>query len=612
MLRRFFPRFFQNAEPPAAEPPAAEPPAAEPPDAAANEFNIEEIFNIIPYEDIRYSGTGLIGYDPIYIPHIRAILPTIALPITILQGIEIQQRLRTLAGKETNLIPAEIADADYVSPVARQDGALCNSCFNDESDARRLYKVHYSHQDDDEGRMCKSCLIKHFKSQHGPTENLRNNAIGCSCFDVRCTRKLTEYQMVKLVSSGPELIVDNVNPPMLVTEYFESFLNLKREQFFIMVAELTTRANMTNRVVRQRLARIANENRARAALRPAEAARRLQLDKYYGYIRNAREARETGLKTALDTCSIISPIAPLARETIMCPWCLDPMERIDGCMYMSHQVRRGGAIYTISCPNGITEFMRGMYPLPAGYNPWTCLCCGRPCIGHKHLRKDGNELINVPEAHYHDDGDVDALERQCINQGGLGRVEFIVRMIALRDGIIEAYTAGNYILTEDIRNDLTYRIFTYINADPNPLDPRNPWTRATNSILLGRFDNDLPRIPERPRHRLGNEGYNPNLNEEQQRTIFDYYSVLGKVKNFLEEHGHAVVGVGILAASVLTNPEAASGLVGAVMQRPGQAAAAGGVMAAILAQHAGLIGGSRKPKTRKYKSRRTRRFTYKK
>jgi hypothetical protein len=85
-----------------------------------------------------------------------------------------------------------------------------------------------------------------------------------------------------------------------------------------------------------------------------------------------------------------------ANEYSHCPFCLKYTNRIDGCMYMSHDCRKGGGYYH----KKLYHFFKNSQ----GIVSW-CTICGRPCIGHHHcvlskpdtpskeLMKDENGMI---------------------------------------------------------------------------------------------------------------------------------------------------------------------------------------------------------------------------
>ena len=112
-----------------------------------------------------------------------------------------------------------------------------------------------------------------------------------------------------------------------------------------------------------------------------------------------------------------------ANDYSCCPVCMRYVQRVDGCMYMSHNC------YAEPGANTVDEYWYNMYKNREGIIYW-CTICGRICLGHRHYKlgatKDKLELVPLQAG-------TDPFAKDCINEGGGGITEKMMRFTAFRD-----------------------------------------------------------------------------------------------------------------------------------------------------------------------------------
>lgn len=492
---------------------------------------IESILELIPTESRSIDAQGNITYPTKYINTISEFLPSLNLPIPFEDTFELQQLIRQTHGDELHLLPEEISDSQYPKPlpIDMPDANMCDICYTEVSENVRLYTLHYNHDTTNTVcRACKCCIFNDFKTKMEEVKPYPS--YGCECFaskpdQCNCQRPVTEYQMAKLCLSEPNQICVGAEP---VRNRFLELIKSFRQVFHVEAQKRETAAaeqRQRDAAEQERLAAIAaarNEERRR------EAERQRALAQYHEYERLEAGARRSGITTLFNTASATGSLRYLDNDCI-CPFCLDPINLYQGCMYLFHSARGGGG-GAILCPSGILPFVSETFRLPPGQMPSICLCCGRPCTGHGHYPLNGgSELYRPPPGtHIHYYPDKDNLEYQCKIQGGGGRIEFIVRLIALRDGIVDLASHRRFAFGLPERDAIARRTYEYTNSSRDSADPTNPYARAREYMRTGRFDNELPKAPTRPRHLPGNAGYDPERNEPPPRV-----NIMGAVLGWL-------------------------------------------------------------------------------
>ncbi len=108
-----------------------------------------------------------------------------------------------------------------------------------------------------------------------------------------------------------------------------------------------------------------------------------------------------------------------AANVSLCPICLSYAERIDGCMYMSHNCKTVNKYYD--------KELYAKYKNISGITQW-CTCCGRITYGHVHhklsLSSEPTSGLGVSYDYYGND---------CTYKGGGGLVEKISRITEYRN-----------------------------------------------------------------------------------------------------------------------------------------------------------------------------------
>ena len=111
-----------------------------------------------------------------------------------------------------------------------------------------------------------------------------------------------------------------------------------------------------------------------------------------------------------------------ANNYSCCPVCMRYVQRVDGCMYMSHNC------YAEPGADTVDENLYTMYKNPEGLIYW-CTICGRICSGHRHytLGASSRKLDLVPIR-----PGADPFAKDCTGEGGGGIKEKLARFSALR------------------------------------------------------------------------------------------------------------------------------------------------------------------------------------
>ena len=111
-----------------------------------------------------------------------------------------------------------------------------------------------------------------------------------------------------------------------------------------------------------------------------------------------------------------------ANNFSCCPVCMRYVQRVDGCMYMSHNC------YNEPGADTVEENLYNMYKNPEGFIYW-CTICGRICSGHRHytLGASSRKLDLVPIR-----PGADPFAKDCTGEGGGGIKEKLARFSALR------------------------------------------------------------------------------------------------------------------------------------------------------------------------------------
>ena len=112
-----------------------------------------------------------------------------------------------------------------------------------------------------------------------------------------------------------------------------------------------------------------------------------------------------------------------ANDYSCCPVCMRYVQRVDGCMYMSHNC------YAEPGANTVDDYWYNMYKNREGKIFW-CTICGRICLGHRHYKlgatKDKLELVPLQAS-------ADPFAKDCKGEGGGGITEKMMRFNAFRN-----------------------------------------------------------------------------------------------------------------------------------------------------------------------------------
>ena len=112
-----------------------------------------------------------------------------------------------------------------------------------------------------------------------------------------------------------------------------------------------------------------------------------------------------------------------ANNYSCCPVCMRYVQRVDGCMYMSHDC------FAEPGANTVDEYWYDMYKSPEGLIYW-CTICGRICLGHRHYKLGATnaklELVPLQPGQ-------DPFATDCRGEGGGGVTEKMIRFTAFRE-----------------------------------------------------------------------------------------------------------------------------------------------------------------------------------
>jgi hypothetical protein len=477
------------------------------------------VLELFPIENRTVTNTGEIMYKRDDLNIIADLINGLQFPIQLKDTFEIQQRVRELTGIESNLTAAEANDTNYCSPLPMVEGRECPMCLEDETAQNRLFKVHYTH--DDDRIFCLNCIFRHMYGRL--STNITNDI---SCLVDTCDRHMTEYQLYRTIyfNQTPEKLrtiapLKKTGTEILLRDAFLEVIAAKRQAVARDVAAKRELAQR-ERVLREEAERRNREAAERAAAEAAriaaaaEAAERERLERaqrrreQIALVERHRaanvSARALGTNTARGKFSDILNVGEILRaeqkEYGLCPYCLDTAYRGDGCIFMHHQ--RGGD--SVDCPKGSIPSMLRRFPVNAGKPEW-CIVCGRPSKGHKHYKLDGSGILSNVDHVYFDDREGRGSDRTCRLSGGGGTIEYFVRINALRDTLIDAYENGRLIWDNELKEQAVQRTLLYLGAGPGPGQTTYGWQstqpqyqRAQRIIDTGRWDNVLPPPPEMP------------------------------------------------------------------------------------------------------------------
>jgi hypothetical protein len=496
--------------------------------ANANRPNaIRSVLEAFPIENRRITNTGIVMYNKADLDAIIDLSQELYFPISLAEGIELQQRVREITGADTSLTAEEANDPEYCRPLPMTEGGSCPACMIDETAERRLFKLHYTHSDTQV--LCLICIFRYF---------LAESPIETRCFLSldECKRIITEYQFYRTIyfNQTPEKLGDVA--PLVLTQdagfdiaVHSRLANLPlRDAFMRIISErraaFETDAANKRRIAEdarrlreeaERAAAIEAERAAAEAARVAAAAeaaererlererrRRAQIELFERHRAANVASRRLGTNTAREKVGVID-FSTLSTQT-MCPYCFDPVAKIEGCIYLKHKNVRGDSI---PCPRGSIDAMLSRFPTLYGVPEW-CEICGRPCqalrgMAHNHLPLQGGEPI-PHEGHYYAGNPAQA-DFICRSAGGGGRVEYFVRINALRDTLIEAYNSGSLIWDDVMKDQAVRKTLEYLGSGPRPGQTLEAWQntqpqyiRAQQIMRRGRWDNELPPPPVMP------------------------------------------------------------------------------------------------------------------
>lgn len=271
-------------------------------------------------------------------------------------------------------------------------------------------------------------------------------------------------------------------------------------------------------VVEKRRAEGAQARAARAqdAAAQAQAARRERT------IAEIQRLREAGQRVAIDWTLNGKAIGITFEEkengttgtlerTHICPYCYQKEEFLVNCAFVKHQNPHTGN--AVPCPSGYAHQAEIFYPFAVNHvAPMWCRICCRPAGpgGHDHSRIDGRGVEPRPEGGGRDIYGFDNAERACINNGGGGRVEFLVRVFAIRDQILEDLNNGLYVYDLAMKGRIFNRTMSngYLGAVQRwktrvPGSEREPnIVRALDTIAQGTRDSRSEATLKRFRERI--------------------------------------------------------------------------------------------------------------
>jgi hypothetical protein len=151
----------------------------------------------------------------------------------------------------------------------------------------------------------------------------------------------------------------------------------------------------------------------------------------------------------------------------ICPYCLTPAQRSEGCQWMYHSNNRGSHF----CPGIVSRFTTQKYPMreiqeegavgeetddPNKGGVGWCVMCSAPG-NHSHYKKDSGREREPLVAYYDTTSryGTDTPEITCLKNGGFGEKEFIARKIAIRRKMIELLNSGKRSLDQAAVEEIT-------------------------------------------------------------------------------------------------------------------------------------------------------------
>jgi hypothetical protein len=450
-------------------------------------------------------------------------------PITL--ELQFQQRIRNI-NRDGSLDFTEIKDKLYCRPIPLIEGASrqCSVCLDDESDIRRLFKVHYTHGDGDNEVLCLVCLFNHMVSKIPERDpQLENSIDSCECFTKdTCTRQITLYQFYRTIyinqptinknkpSRNAEAFLISITEAGLNEEYkkelpltplttndgkilsvaFLEFVNNRRQRLENIV-KLSIENEKKNRI--ERRVTITEKSRANAiharsvaTMRNAKLRAKKEYERLIELNKRKRASSVLGLLQNLDAEHLKTGVGftpDFARDRkshigpdTMCPYCLTLQQNPTGCLYSQHVDARGA---TKMCPGlGASQLMLQKFPVTAatGNVPEWCFICGRPSNGHRHYSKLGGNSETTLGDHS---------TTGCIKSGGGIRTEMILRFNALRDTLLDALERGYFDWNRVLREEAVNKILKYL-VDPIQLE------RAKHVIANKQWDRPTPVIVDPP------------------------------------------------------------------------------------------------------------------
>ena len=188
------------------------------------------------------------------------------------------------------------------------------------------------------------------------------------------------------------------------------------------------------------------------------------------------------------TCDRTTDRTPYVTETThFCPYCFTFQLFERDCNEVYHSAADGGVHGP--CPVSFVPDARRLFPWnPAAYigrsqYPSWCRICCRPQHQHHHYHIQDNRVHNPilgAGAYGVGANTHGAAVNACLTEGGGGRVEFYVRVLALRDQIIEDFNNGQYVYDDAMKlriyqrtmsDDYLGQVDTYIRSGRRQIEP---------------------------------------------------------------------------------------------------------------------------------------------
>ena len=138
--------------------------------------------------------------------------------------------------------------------------------------------------------------------------------------------------------------------------------------------------------------------------------------------------------TALSNSKVADPSWGELYSDTLCPFCLEPVNREEGCAYMTHKKERedeespfcDSKVQIISIFDKYSEAAKALLAdSPHGVHIEFCVECGRPCSNHQHLTTQAPyTFVPTPQ-------DAEGQFQYGVCTGG-GRAELFARILAIR------------------------------------------------------------------------------------------------------------------------------------------------------------------------------------